>query len=299
VALFGLDCSFSIIVLRGLVEHGFPVAGVYLPGPRSHAGVIPLPARDSTLPLHDEHGRPPGMRATAGSLDVPLFTAGNLRDLETQAAILVRGVDVACCACFSELLPKALYSRFPLGGINLHPTLLPDKRGPDPAFWTFKQGDGRAGMTIHRLNPRFDAGAILAQRPCQLLDGATEAEWERLMGDLGVELLVDLLPRLASGTAQEHAQDDSQATYAPWPSRGDFNIDRDRPARAAFNFARGLEARGYPFIVELDGEPYRVAEAVGYADDATSARPGEDVVAVPCNPGVLFARLAPLRAVRV
>ena len=299
VALFGLDCAFSIMVLRGLVEHGFPVAGVFLPGPRSHAGLIPLPSRNAALPLHTDSDQQPSMRSIAGALDVPLFTAGNLRDPDTQAAILDQGAEIACAACFSELIPKALYNAFPLGGINLHPTLLPDKRGPDPAFWIFKEGEGRGGMTIHRLSPRFDTGAVLAQQPQQLPDGTTEAEWERRMADLGVDLLADLLPRLADGTAAEHVQDDALATYAPWPTRGDFVIDCNRPARAAFNFVRGLEARGYPFIVELGDGPYRVVEAVGFTDDANGAPAEADVAAVPCNPGVLFARLAPLRLLQV
>lgn len=293
VALFGLDCAFSIIVLRGLIEHGFRVAGVYLAGPRSRTGLIPLPPTTSALPFHDAGDRPPGMRATAGALGVPLFMAGDLRALETQEAIVRQEADIACCACFSRLVPPALYERFPLGGINLHPSLLPELRGPDPGFWTFRRGDGRSGLTIHRLSPRFDTGAVLAQQPFELPDGALESEWERMAAELGVAQLAELLPRLATGGAEEREQDERHATQARWPRRADFLVDRTRPARAAFNFVRGLAERGHPFYVELDGELYRLRPPFSYGADASDAPAGDDVRAVPCNPGVLFARLLP------
>lgn len=293
VALFGLDCAFSVIVLRGLVEHGFPVAGVYLAGPRSHAGLIPRPPVDGKLPLHADAGRPPGMRATAGKLGVPLFLAGDLRAAETQQAITAQPADLACCACFSQLVPPSLYERFPLGGLNLHPSLLPDLRGPDPGFWTFRRGEGQSGLTIHRLDAHFDTGAILAQQSFQLSDGALESEWERRAADLGVALLAELLPRLAAGGAEEQAQDERGATHARWPHRRDFLIDRARPARVAFNFVQGLSERGHPFYAELDGELYRLRPPFAYGTDQTDAPAGEDVGAIPCNPGLLFARLLP------
>ncbi|MEZ4640893.1 MAG: formyltransferase family protein [Caldilineaceae bacterium] len=54
-------------------------------------------------------------------------------------------VDVACVACFNRIFPADLLT-LPHGFLNLHPSLLPHYRGPDPIFWQLRDGvqtDGR------------------------------------------------------------------------------------------------------------------------------------------------------------
>lgn len=49
--------------------------------------------------------------------------------------------------------------------VNVHPSLLPAFRGPDPVFRALQRGIGDIGLTIHRVADDFDAGTILHQTP--------------------------------------------------------------------------------------------------------------------------------------
>lgn len=47
--------------------------------------------------------------------------------------------------------------------VNVHPSLLPDFRGPDPVFRMLQSRGRTAGVTLHRIADEFDAGKILYQ----------------------------------------------------------------------------------------------------------------------------------------
>ena len=44
------------------------------------------------------------------------------------------------------------------GWMNIHPSALPARRGPEPVYWTIADGDPVAGITLHRAVPKVDAG---------------------------------------------------------------------------------------------------------------------------------------------
>lgn len=60
-----------------------------------------------------------------------------------------------------------------VGCVNLHPSLLPLLRGPDPVFRTIERSLKKTGLTIHSVTDEIDAGAILYQEPCSVPDGLT------------------------------------------------------------------------------------------------------------------------------
>jgi methionyl-tRNA formyltransferase len=72
-------------------------------------------------------------------------------------------VDVLVCAAWPGRVPERLLAVSRLGGVNVHPSLLPRHRGPDPIAWTILSGDVESGVTFHRMVHELDAGDILAQ----------------------------------------------------------------------------------------------------------------------------------------
>ena len=69
---------------------------------------------------------------------------------------------ILVCWC-GQILSKNLFEIANKGSINIHPSLLPRHRGPDPAFWTLFYGDKKSGCTFHIINEKIDDGKILAQ----------------------------------------------------------------------------------------------------------------------------------------
>jgi methionyl-tRNA formyltransferase len=56
----------------------------------------------------------------------------------------------------------------PLRGINIHPTLLPNGRGPWPLPYVILNDLDRSGVTIHKLSNELDEGDILIQESFSL-----------------------------------------------------------------------------------------------------------------------------------
>lgn len=66
--------------------------------------------------------------------------------------------DLAVVVSFGYFLPAALCDSFPLGAINVHPSLLPKYRGPAPIAHSLLNNDTETGISVIELDrARFDA----------------------------------------------------------------------------------------------------------------------------------------------
>jgi methionyl-tRNA formyltransferase len=166
-----------------------------------------------------------------------------------------------------------------LGGLNLHPSLLPRWRGPDPLFWTFHAGDRVSGITVHELSPEFDAGRMVAQRPVDVELGCRLEELEERLATVGGEMLADAVRTRFGGSTASRVQDGA-STWAPLPADEDWIIEPAWAAERAFRYARGVSRLGGPLRVRrLPGaEPEPVADAVTLRTDegVTFIAPGVD-----------------------
>jgi hypothetical protein len=57
--------------------------------------------------------------------------------------------------------------------VNLHPSLLPALRGPDPIFRTLERRLTQTGLTLHLVDEGFDTGHILLQEERPVPDGVS------------------------------------------------------------------------------------------------------------------------------
>ncbi|WP_087143208.1 methionyl-tRNA formyltransferase [Crenothrix polyspora] len=72
-------------------------------------------------------------------------------------------VDSGCELIVSAAYPYKIPIINDLKGINIHPTLLPQGRGPWPLPYIILNKLVESGVTIHKLNEKFDSGDILIQ----------------------------------------------------------------------------------------------------------------------------------------
>ena len=103
----------------------------------------------------------------------------------------------------------------PRGGINVHPSLLPRHRGPIPAFHGL--AEGVAGVSVHALVPRIDAGGIWAQRAVSLPRGISASAAARTLHLAALPLLEEVLDRIEAGEAPPEAP--APLPYRGWPDR--------------------------------------------------------------------------------
>jgi methionyl-tRNA formyltransferase len=172
--------------------------------------------------------------------------------LRDEFALTVRefAPDLIVAACFPWRLPSVIRDEARLGGINLHPSLLPHFRGPDPLFWVYYFGEPRSGATVHQMSDDFDAGAILGQKAFDVADGLPGDRLEALAASYGADLLVDVIAQLGAGKSDPQPQDATLASNQSWPSHSHLIIRRDWSVRHTLNFVTGVIPLGYAPQVE-------------------------------------------------
>jgi methionyl-tRNA formyltransferase len=83
--------------------------------------------------------------------------------------------------------------------INLHPSYLPDYRGPIPQFWYRYYMDLNPGATIHYIDAGEDTGDIIVREKCQVPLGINYDDFmNKIVGDLGCKLLIQALDKIDS-----------------------------------------------------------------------------------------------------
>jgi methionyl-tRNA formyltransferase len=265
--------EFSRRPLTALLSASVEVCGVIIPaqeaGEAPFAPVKPV-AQRSELPIVDPY-LTHNIVHLAWERSIPVFEVGRLKHPDTLSIVASLKPDVACAACFSQRIPVSLLALPRYGFLNLHPSLLPAYRGPEPLFWIFRDGSGSSGVTIHFMDEGLDTGDIAAQAPLNPPDGISGSEAERLCATLGGRLMVDAVQALERGTLTRRPQPDG-GSYYPAPTSADFVIDVSWPARRAFNYMRGTVEWNKPYCVEAGGERLKLHTALEYSSDEVLGR---------------------------
>lgn len=115
-----------------------------------------------------EHARAAGIEAVV----VPhrAYARREAYDRAVIEALRVRGVDLVCLAGFMRLLGPAFCEAFPLGVLNVHPSLLPAFPGVNAQSQALEHGAKVTGATVHFVTAALDAGPIVAQRAVPVLE---------------------------------------------------------------------------------------------------------------------------------
>jgi len=139
--------------------------------------------------------------------------------------------DVLVVAAYGKIFRQSFLSLFPLGGINMHPSLLPRYRGPSPITAAILAGDPEAGVTIQRVARKFDTGDILAQEHLLLKGDETTASLSEALGLRGAELLASVLAEMAAGMLPAgRVQEEESATYCGTIRKEDGIVCWEDPA---------------------------------------------------------------------
>jgi methionyl-tRNA formyltransferase len=224
---------------------------------------------------------------------VPVIRAASLAVV--RQALAAAHPDVAAAACFPWRLPPDVLSIPPLGVLNVHPSLLPLGRGPEPVFWTLRRGERETGVTVHLMDHGLDTGPVLGQERTIVPEGIAAPELELELMAAGGRLLASLLPRFARGEVAPRPQRHEMATAAPVPATADWLMPSTLPAGWAWQFARAVAPLGGPLAAVAGGRVIPVRDAVAHEPwqrpDATVIEHDDGTVTVRYSPGwVRFTR---------
>ena len=156
------------------------------------------------------------LRRLVRSHGIPILATRNLNDSIGLAFVARAQPDVLISAFFNQRIGDEVLGLPGMGGLNIHPSLLPEFRGVDPVFFARLRGAPEMGVTVHRLERRLDMGRILVQQPLEIpaADSVfrTTARLFAVGGHLLAAALVNPLSRQAGYPQPE------SGSYDSWPS---------------------------------------------------------------------------------
>lgn len=185
---FGNDLFYSCLLK--LIEKGIDVCAAYVNNVDGHVQTIERLCRRFSIEV--KHTKP------------------TQAELEKYAQM---GVELFIAADYQYRIPiiDIHYS------INIHPSLLPKGRGPTPLTYLINQ-KAHAGVTLHKLADKFDAGDILIQKPISLTEYDSLDTLMVKTHLLAESLLALVLDNLEETFNSSLPQDEASATYWSLPN---------------------------------------------------------------------------------
>lgn len=241
VGFCGFPSDYSLAFLFGLLDLDVEVVAL-VTSPGAH------PAITGTNALSQ----------VADHLGIPLLRPWRINDEHSRLEIAALRLDAVVMASFDQIVGARALALPRQGWLNVHPSALPEYRGPEPVYWTIADGAPRAGITLHRAVPKFDAGPVLASRTLEVAADDTAGTLTRRLCALGVEALGEGVGRLLAGDPGDPLDLD-RASYRP--SVGHRRLDTAPDARAAERMVRAGEPN-MPAWTRIGGRAVFVHRAV-------------------------------------
>ena len=261
IAFFGSGGAGSVVPLNAVAKHHRVVALVRSVRPRSWVGRTIRSALSKS-----SFGTRAAMAKWARQQEVPLIDAASGCDPVLASRLKELAPDVICVSAFPWLLGNNILETARRATLNLHPSLLPRHRGPNPYFWVYYHNDRRTGVTVHRMNEFADAGVILGQRAFDLPRGFSIDRLYAKNAVVGAELLVEVIRELEAGDIKPVVQDEHSSTRAPRVARETAMVNfREWDVERIWHFLSGLCPRRREPLRDTDHRDVCYASVLGYA----------------------------------
>jgi len=236
--------KFAVAPLRALVDSGHEVISVFTnPDKQQGRGrkFTISPVKDFALQKNIEVVQPISLKAP-----------------EIQDKIRSLSPDFIVVVAYGKLLPKTILAIPRFGSVNIHASLLPKYRGPAPIQWALINGEQRTGVATMLMDDGLDTGDIIMQKEVEINEKTTVTELFSTLSELGAQLLLPSLEKLAHG--EKTIKQTGESSYAPMITKEMAKLDFNKTGAEIINLVRGLS--GYLTAwFELDGERIKVFRA--------------------------------------
>jgi methionyl-tRNA formyltransferase len=120
-----------------------------------------------------------------------------LSDSGLRQWIRKNGVELLVVFSMSRLLNASVFEAATYGTINLHPSFLPDYRGPNPWLWMYLNMEEWGGVTVHFIDKGEDTGDILLQKRYEIHMGIKSPALQDLaIEEIGSRLLIQAIDEI-------------------------------------------------------------------------------------------------------
>lgn len=139
--------------------------------------------------------------------------------------------DIGILASYGKIIPKKILGHFPLGILNIHPSLLPKFRGASPVQQNIIDEPEEVGATIIKLTNKMDEGPIVTSFTDELLPNDTAETLRDRLFDRSKDVLLEILPLYQKNIIQPKTQNETGASYTKILTKQDGFVDlkKDNP----------------------------------------------------------------------
>ena len=243
--------QFAVTILESLLQSSYHVLAVYTQ-PDKPAG----------------RGRPvvfPPVKKLALDRQIPVIQPETFKSSEVMEKLASFQPELIIVTAFGSILPPEVLSLPKFACLNVHPSLLPQHRGPSPVANTILCGDELTGVTIMLMDAGMDTGPILAQEKVGISFMDTTGSLSSKLADVGAKLLLETLPKWLGDELKPQAQDESQATYSKLITSQDAEIDWHLSSVELWRRVRAYNP--WPSCYTwCQGKRLRILESIPYGD---------------------------------
>ncbi|MCF6179969.1 MAG: methionyl-tRNA formyltransferase [Geopsychrobacter sp.] len=267
--------DFALETLRGLIEAGVQMVGVYTQPDRPKG--------------RGKKMTPPPVKELALQYEIPVFQPPKMRDPAAVAELQTLRPDLIVVVAYGQILPKAVLDIPEYGCINVHASLLPKYRGAAPINKVIVDGQTETGVTTMLMDVGLDTGDMLIKKTLAIGASETAGELHDRLAPLGRVAMDETLRQLCAGTLKAQKQNDDETCYASMMKKEDGCIDWNRSALQIHNLVRGLDPWPAAYT-QLGGETLKIsrtAAETGAGQAGTIISADDEGLCVACGEGVL------------
>ncbi len=216
---------FAVPALQALIKGATP--DTVLPDGYEIATVVTRPDKPSGR--NQERAFSP-VKQTALAAGLSVWQPGSFKKLENSQALANYAADLYIVAAFGQILPQVVLNQPRYGTLNIHASLLPRYRGPNPIAEAILQGESETGISIMQLDAGIDTGPVLARQSLSIAADDTTGTLTGKLAELGAQTLLNVLPSWIAGTLAAEQQDEQYATHTHMLHKEDGKISWQSPA---------------------------------------------------------------------
>ncbi|XP_046963050.1 methionyl-tRNA formyltransferase, mitochondrial isoform X1 [Vanessa cardui] len=170
--------------------------------------------------------------------------------------------DIGVIVAFGHLIKDDILNKFPLGMVNVHPSLLPRWRGAAPIIHTLLHGDEIGGVSLMKIKPNiFDVGEIISQQEVPISKDIKLPELTEQLSDIGANMLVECLRTLPECLTKAKPQNEEGVTYAKKIHKEISEVRwSDMTSREVYNLYRAIYGL-YPLTTKFRDKQMKLFHA--------------------------------------
>ncbi len=147
--------------------------------------------------------------------------------------------DLYVLSAYGHILSKDVLDVTRIGGINIHPSLLPKYRGAAPIQRAIMADEEKTGITIFFMDEKVDHGDVLAQRWIPIEKDDTYGSLSKRLARLGADMIVETI-RIVEAGKYHPVRQEGEVTYAPKLKKEEMNINWQQETMKVYNHIRAL-----------------------------------------------------------